>query len=283
MLAQRALPTMASHPMGIAQQPQIAHARVHLAAQRAVTCIVRRASVACRTATPAADAALLNGAQASTSESCCAAPQSASFAARTAAAARRFAARAGPQLRSLLVGPSAIPGIAGAPPAFLAAPLVAATLPGGGFADLFTNRVFMVGFWAWFCAQFGKIFTRAFKTGRWELRAMIDSGGMPSSHSAFCVGVTTAIALQHGLGSSLFALGLCFSLIVMYDAAGVRRHAGKQVRRAGGTRARCGTKAFFGHKGIAWLCLQEFILRKFTCTQASLCHVLHRRPCVVLA
>jgi uncharacterized protein len=41
--------------------------------------------------------------------------------------------------------------------------------------------------------------------------------------------VTTAIGVQHGFGSSLFAMALCFSLIVMYDAAGVRWHAGAQA------------------------------------------------------
>lgn len=41
--------------------------------------------------------------------------------------------------------------------------------------------------------------------------------------------VTTAMGVQHGFGSSLFAMALCFSLIVMYDAAGVRRHAGAQA------------------------------------------------------
>lgn len=41
--------------------------------------------------------------------------------------------------------------------------------------------------------------------------------------------VTTAIGVQHGFSSSLFAMALCFSLIVMYDAAGVRRHAGAQA------------------------------------------------------
>lgn len=41
-------------------------------------------------------------------------------------------------------------------------------------------------------------------------------------------GITTAIAYQHGLGSSAFALAVAFSSIVMYDAAGVRRHAGER-------------------------------------------------------
>eukprot|EP00891_Asterochloris_glomerata_P001910 jgi/Astpho2/1910/e_gw1.00038.239.1_t len=52
---------------------------------------------------------------------------------------------------------------------------------------------------------------------------------MPSSHSALCSAVTTTIAVEFGMASALFAMSLAFSLIVMYDAAGVRRHAGKQA------------------------------------------------------
>ena len=59
--------------------------------------------------------------------------------------------------------------------------------------------------------------------------SQFDSGGMPSSHTALVVGLSTSVAVQHGLGSSLFVVCLAFSLIVMYDAAGVRRHAGKQA------------------------------------------------------
>jgi len=58
---------------------------------------------------------------------------------------------------------------------------------------------------------------------------MFDSGGMPSSHTALVVGLTTSIAYQFGLGSAYFPISLAFTLIVMYDAAGVRRHAGKQA------------------------------------------------------
>lgn len=55
------------------------------------------------------------------------------------------------------------------------------------------------------------------------------SGGMPSSHSALCFALTTSVALVHGVGDALFPVCLGFTLIVMYDAAGVRRHAGKQA------------------------------------------------------
>jgi acid phosphatase family membrane protein YuiD len=52
---------------------------------------------------------------------------------------------------------------------------------------------------------------------------------MPSSHTSLVVGLATSVALTEGLGSVVFVLCLAFALIVMYDAAGVRRHAGKQA------------------------------------------------------
>jgi len=107
--------------------------------------------------------------------------------------------------------------------------LGAVVLPGRGFADLGQNYVFMAGFWGWFLAQSCKIFTKRWRKGVWDLKAIVDSGGMPSSHSALCSAITTATAMEFGLGSSLFAVSLAFSSIVMYDAAGVRRHAGKQA------------------------------------------------------
>lgn len=97
----------------------------------------------------------------------------------------------------------------------LLAAAVAAPVPGGGgaasiWADLMSNYVFCVGFCGWFTAQFLKIFTKRYKTGVWTARAFFDSGGMPSSHSALCSSVTTAIAIQQGLGSPLFAVAVCF-------------------------------------------------------------------------
>lgn len=97
------------------------------------------------------------------------------------------------------------------------------------FAELSGNLVFMCAFWSWLTAQTMKYFTAFYREGKWDWRVMFDSGGMPSSHTSLVVGLTTAIAYQYGLGSTLFPLSLAFSLIVMYDAAGVRRHAGKQA------------------------------------------------------
>jgi hypothetical protein len=100
---------------------------------------------------------------------------------------------------------------------------------GTAVADLSGNLVFMSAFWAWLTAQMMKYITTFYREGRWDWRVMFDSGGMPSSHTALVVGLTTGIAYTYGLGSTLFPLSLAFSLIVMYDAAGVRRHAGRQA------------------------------------------------------
>lgn len=77
--------------------------------------------------------------------------------------------------------------------------------------------------------QVMKVFTTYFVERKWEWKMLLGSGGMPSSHSALCVGLTTSVALCHGVSDCLFPVCLGFSLIVMYDAAGVRRHAGRQA------------------------------------------------------
>ena len=68
-----------------------------------------------------------------------------------------------------------------------------------------------------------------FRTRRWNLRRFVETGGMPSSHSAAVAALSTAVGLQEGFSSTLFGVTLYFSLIVMYDAAGLRRAAGRQA------------------------------------------------------
>lgn len=58
---------------------------------------------------------------------------------------------------------------------------------------------------------------------------MTSTGGMPSSHSAAVTALTTAIAFEHGLDSSMFAISAIFAVIVMFDASGVRYQAGQQA------------------------------------------------------
>ena len=67
------------------------------------------------------------------------------------------------------------------------------------------------------------------RTRHWNLRRFVETGGMPSSHAASVSSLTTMVALRDGFSSSLFAVTLFFSLIVMYDAAGLRRAAGRHA------------------------------------------------------
>jgi len=97
-------------------------------------------------------------------------------------------------------------------------------------ATLAANPTFVSGFFAWMIAQSIKMVLNFFVERKWDLRILFASGGMPSSHSALCTALTTSVALCHGVADSLFPVCLGFSLIVMYDAIGVRRHAGMQAQ-----------------------------------------------------
>ncbi len=67
------------------------------------------------------------------------------------------------------------------------------------------------------------------RTRRWNVRRFVETGGMPSSHSAAVAALSTSVGLESGFRSLLFGVTLYFSLVVMYDAAGLRRAAGRQA------------------------------------------------------
>lgn len=62
-----------------------------------------------------------------------------------------------------------------------------------------------------------------------NFRRLVETGGMPSAHTAFVTALTTTIGFKEGFDSPLFALSVVFSLVVMYDATGIRQAAGKQA------------------------------------------------------
>ena len=78
-------------------------------------------------------------------------------------------------------------------------------------------------------AQITKVAYMSWRQRRLNLRVLAEMGGMPSSHSAIVMGLTTGIGRIDGLSSPAFAIALIFSFVVMYDAAGVRRAAGRQA------------------------------------------------------
>jgi acid phosphatase family membrane protein YuiD len=66
-------------------------------------------------------------------------------------------------------------------------------------------------------------------TRRLNLQRFVQTGGMPSSHAASVSALSTMVGLNEGFRSTMFGATLFFSLIVMYDAAGLRRAAGRQA------------------------------------------------------
>ena len=91
------------------------------------------------------------------------------------------------------------------------------------------RKLFWIALLVGFLVQGYKGMAVFVKTGRWNLRRFVETGGMPSSHSASVAALSTAVGLQEGFTSLLFGVTLYFSLIVMYDAAGLRRNAGRQA------------------------------------------------------
>ncbi|MFZ6018193.1 MAG: divergent PAP2 family protein [Chloroflexota bacterium] len=97
--------------------------------------------------------------------------------------------------------------------------------------DLVNNRVFITAILAWFLGQFLKVPIEYLTKRRWNWALWFSSGGMPSSHSSLMVATTLSIGLYYGFDSPLFALAFAVSMIVVYDAAGVRRQAGYHAQK----------------------------------------------------
>jgi acid phosphatase family membrane protein YuiD len=95
-------------------------------------------------------------------------------------------------------------------------------------AELLSNRWLWTAILASTSAQLIKVFLILLIERRWHPAAFMETGGMPSSHSAMVAALTTGVALSEGMGSPAFAISAVFALIVMYDATGVRHASGQQ-------------------------------------------------------
>ncbi|XP_075480248.1 uncharacterized protein LOC142520968 [Primulina tabacum] len=96
-------------------------------------------------------------------------------------------------------------------------------------SSFLTNCPLMSALLAFAIAQSIKLVTSWYKENHWDLKQLVGSGGMPSSHSATVVALALAVGLQDGFGGSLFATAFVLACVVMYDATGVRLHAGRQA------------------------------------------------------
>jgi len=97
------------------------------------------------------------------------------------------------------------------------------------FMQLVQNKFVYVPFLLWVGIQLFKLIYDLVTTKKLNFKRIMGAGGMPSSHSAVVTGLTTLIGKNEGVDTPMFALSLLFAFIVMYDACGVRRAAGKQA------------------------------------------------------
>lgn len=94
---------------------------------------------------------------------------------------------------------------------------------------IFNNVILVSAITAWLVAQTLKVFVNLSLERKLDIRLLISSGGFPSSHSATVSALALGIGKYYGWDSPIFAVSAVFGMVVMYDAAGVRRAAGKQA------------------------------------------------------
>ena len=97
------------------------------------------------------------------------------------------------------------------------------------FMTFIQNKYIYIPFLLWFCIQLFKLIYDLVTTKKFNFKRILGAGGMPSSHSAVVVGLATLIGKYEGVGTPVFALSFIVAFVVMYDACGVRRAAGKQA------------------------------------------------------
>ncbi|MDD2922871.1 MAG: divergent PAP2 family protein [Anaerolineales bacterium] len=97
--------------------------------------------------------------------------------------------------------------------------------------QLLDNKVLIAVIEGWLIAQALKIPTEYLRSRRWMWAMFLAAGGMPSSHSALLVAGTIAVGLYHGFNNPLFGIAVAVTMIVVHDAAGVRRQAGMHAER----------------------------------------------------
>ena len=97
------------------------------------------------------------------------------------------------------------------------------------FIGFIQNKYIYVPFILWFFIQTFKVIYDLITTKKFNFKRILGAGGMPSSHSAVVTSLTTLVGKYQGVDTAIFGVSLIFALIVMYDACGVRRAAGKQA------------------------------------------------------
>lgn len=94
---------------------------------------------------------------------------------------------------------------------------------------LFSNLPLVSAGVAFLLSQTLKVVLYWRKDGEFNLWHFCEAAGMPSTHSAMAAAITLSVGIIEGFASPLFSLAIVFSIIVMYDAMGVRFAAGQQA------------------------------------------------------
>lgn len=97
--------------------------------------------------------------------------------------------------------------------------------------ELLSNKVLITIFVAWLLAGAVKIPIDFLESHEWNWGLLFSSGGMPSQHSALVTSNMLAVGLYAGFGTATFAVAFTLMIVVLYDAAGVRRQAGLQAQK----------------------------------------------------
>jgi acid phosphatase family membrane protein YuiD len=90
------------------------------------------------------------------------------------------------------------------------------------------NKALVIPAGVWVISQVLKVLVVLAREKRLELRFLVGSGGMPSSHTALVCSLATVVGMTQGFGSVVFAVVAILAMVVMYDAAGVRQAVGRQ-------------------------------------------------------
>jgi acid phosphatase family membrane protein YuiD len=95
--------------------------------------------------------------------------------------------------------------------------------------EFFRNYIFWTSAAAWLIAQTIKVALGVIREKRFNFRWFVGTGGMPSSHAASVSALSTSVGVTYGFDSALFAVAVAFTVIVMFDAQGVRMATGRQA------------------------------------------------------
>ena len=97
------------------------------------------------------------------------------------------------------------------------------------FKQIVTNKCLIIPLCVLFFIQIFKFLTDFVVNKKINLKRLMGAGGMPSSHSAVVCALSSSVGKIYGFDSGIFAISIIMAFVVMYDAAGVRRAAGKQA------------------------------------------------------